>query len=404
MKCFLITFCLLIALSWSCSAQDSQHVILVSFDGFRHDYVTKYNPPNFREFIKNGVSTPGLIPSFPSKTFPNHYSIVTGLAPGNHGLVDNLFYDQENKVTYEMGNRKLVEQPRYYGGVPLWVLARQHGMKSASYFWVGSEVSDSSRRPDYYYRYNESVPNGKRVDQVIKWLSLEEKQRPRFIALYFSLVDTEGHNSGPDSELTKESVLEADQLLGKLVDGVQKTGLPVNIVVVSDHGMYKLARKDETWITLADLFDITNPAVIYKNNGAHVHLYTSDPDSLFAILKKKENHFTVLRKLDYPEQWQYQNARTGDLLLLAHPGFYIQATRPFGPGRNAGTSFGVHGYDPFTTPEMRGIFYAAGPAIKSGVVIPAFQNVHIYPFIAEILGITPPKTDGEAAILRNALR
>ncbi|HRG09510.1 MAG TPA: ectonucleotide pyrophosphatase/phosphodiesterase, partial [Cyclobacteriaceae bacterium] len=175
--------------SLSALAQEKPYVILVSFDGFRHDYVAKYNPPNFRRFISNGAQAEAIIPSFPSKTFPNHYAIVTGLNPGNHGLVDNSFYDRASNQFYGMRKKELVVDPQYYGGVPLWELAKRNNMKSASFFWVGSELSEEQRRPDYYFPFDDTVDPRKRVQQVVDWLKLPAADRPHMITLYFSFPD-----------------------------------------------------------------------------------------------------------------------------------------------------------------------------------------------------------------------
>ena len=183
--------------------QERPYVIMISFDGFRHDYVEKFDAPNFKSFIANGASAEAMMPSFPSKTFPNHYTMVTGLYPGNHGLVDNSFYDPTLDVQYGMRNRALVENPAFYGGLPLWQLVQKNGMKSASYFWVGSETAIAGSFPDYYHIYDGDVNNDDRITAVIDWLKLPQDQRPNYISLYFSLVDSESHASGPNSEKTK---------------------------------------------------------------------------------------------------------------------------------------------------------------------------------------------------------
>ncbi|MBX2961203.1 MAG: alkaline phosphatase family protein [Cyclobacteriaceae bacterium] len=380
--------------------KENPYVILISFDGFSHDYVEKYALPNFKNFIKNGASAEGLIPSFPSKTFPNHYTIVTGLYPGHHGLVDNHFYDKKLELNYTMRNRDMVENPVFYGGTPLWQLVQQQGLKSASCFWVGSEAPVQGEFPTYYYRYNESMPNSKRVEQVIDWLTLPKKDRPQFISLYFSLVDTEGHNTGPNSEELRKTVLEADSLLGYLMQSLRKIRLPVNVVLISDHGMYELEQKEETYITLSKFINLADTTVRIINGGTQAHLYTNNVDSLFSVLKAVEENFVVYKREDFPERWNYNHYRVGDIMLVATPGHYIQLnSRNF--GRLQSPVFGVHGYDPDEVPEMKGIFYANGPNIKAGATAPAFRNVHVYPFIALLLGITPPKTDGDVNVLRS---
>jgi len=396
---YVLIFLLFSCLISAAQSGEKPYVILISFDGFRHDYVEKYNLPNFKSFISRGSSSKALIPSFPSKTFPNHYTLVTGLYPGNHGLVDNNFYDQALDARYTMRNRELVENPAFYGGTPLWQLAQQQGMLAASFFWVGSELPVQGEYPAYYKRYDESVPNKSRIEQVLKWLELPDKERPRFVSLYFSLVDTEGHRTGPNSEELKSTTLEADSLLGFLMSQLKKIHLPVNVILVSDHGMTELKQEEKTYITLSTLFNTTDKSIVLVNSGTHAHLYTAKKDSLYAVLKNQEKNFIVYKKEEMPERWHFQHDRVGDLLIEAHKGFQLQVvSRTFG-GTNTTPSIGVHGYDPFQFPDMYGIFYAMGPNIKSGKRIPEFENIHVYPFIAKILGLRIPKVDGNIKVL-----
>lgn len=400
---FLLTFLLLCILA---NAQQNSvpYVVLVSFDGFRHDYVKNFNPPNFKAFIAKGSQAEALIPSFPSKTFPNHYTLVTGLNPGNHGLVDNTFYDPSRGVIYGMRKQELVVDPYYYGGVPLWELAKRSGMKSASYFWVGSEMSDEARRPDYYFPFDDSINPNVKVDQVINWLKLPESERPHIITLYFSSPDHEGHDFGPHAEQTKQAVLKADSLLGRLMTGIESTKLPVNVILVSDHGMYELTVQEETYIFIDELIDRKNPSVKLANGGTQAHLYIKDSnkrDSVYAVLKKYEGKFKVMKKEEFPSQWHYQHNRIGDLLIETKPGYYIRegSRERFLKSAKIGSKTGVHGYDPETTQDVRGIFYAQGPNIKSGITVKPFQNIHVYPLVAKILGLPLPKIDGKSEVL-----
>ncbi len=380
------------------------YIVLVSFDGFRYDYVKNFNPPNFKKFISKGSQAEALIPSFPSKTFPNHYTLVTGLNPGNHGLVDNAFYDRVRDVTYGMRKQNLVVDPYYYGGVPLWELAKRNGMKSASYFWVGSEMSDEARRPDYYFPFDDSINPNLKVDQVINWLKLPDPERPHMITLYFSSPDHEGHDFGPHAEQTKQAVLKADSLLSRLMAGIESTKLPVNVILVSDHGMYELTVQEETYIFIDELIDRKDPSVKLANGGTQTHLYFTDShkrDSVYAVLKKQEDKFTVLKKEEFPSRWHYQHDRVGDLLVEAKPGYYMRegSRERFMKSAKIGSMMGVHGYDPDVTTDVLGIFYACGPNIKSGLTVAPFQNIHVYPLIARILGLPLPKIDGKPEVL-----
>lgn len=396
-------FFLLIDIS-SFAQKEVPYVIMVSFDGFRYDYVQNFNPPHFKQFIAKGSQAEAMIPSFPSKTFPNHYTLVTGLNPGNHGLVDNSFYDPTRKEFYGMRDKAKVTDPYYYGGVPLWELAKRNGIKSASYFWVGSEMSDDSRRPDYYFPFDDKVDPQKRVDQVIEWLKLPETDRPHLITLYFSFPDHEGHMFGPNSEETKQAVLRADTLLGNLMKGVTETTLPVNVILVSDHGMHELTAEESTYIFIDELVDRKNPNVKLVNGGTQTHLYIPDKqkrDSVYAVLKKNERNYKVLKKEDYPARWYYQNERTGDLMVMANSHHYIRegSRERFLKLAKVGSKEGGHGYDPAKFIDVRGIFYAQGPNIKSGVTLPPFQNIHVYPLVAKILGLPLPAIDGKEEVL-----
>ncbi len=400
---FFLPFLLLGILS-NAQPKPAPYVILVSFDGFRYDYVNNFNPPHFKEFISKGSQAEALIPSFPSKTFPNHYTLVTGLNPGHHGLVDNTFYDRNRDEVYGMRKKSLVVDPYYYGGIPLWELAKRNKMKSASFFWVGSEMSDETRRPDYYFPFDDSINPESRVDQVINWLKLPESERPHLITLYFSFPDHEGHTYGPMSEENRMAVLRADSLLGKLMRGVQATNLPVNVILVSDHGMSELTVQEETYIFIDELIDRKNTSVKLANGGTQTHLYISDlhkRDSVYTVLKKSERNYHVLKKEDFPARWNYQQDRVGDLLVVATLGHYIRegSRERFLNSVKMGSKFGVHGFDPVEVSDMRGIFYAQGPNIKSGIMVAPFQNIHVYPLIAEILGLLLPTIDGKEEVL-----
>jgi len=393
-----------VAVSKASQKTEPPYVIMISIDGFRHDYVEKYNTPNLKAFIEEGAKAEYMLPSFPSKTFPNHYTLVTGLYPGNHGLVDNTFIDTGLDLKYQIRDRKMVENPAFYGGLPLWQLAQQNGMKSASYFWVGSETPVAGSFPDYYHIFDGKVPNDDRVNSVLDWLKLPERERPHFITLYFSLVDSQGHDTGPDAPETGKTVLEADRLIGELMKGLKSIDLPVNVIVTADHGMNPVPETDETMLTTeALLTDVDKELFQFSNSGTHAHLYMHDKantDEVYNALKKKEGRFTVHKKEEFPEAWHYQNPRVGDIFVSVKPGNYLTTRRRKAFVLQRGATQGQHGYDPRSTPDMRTIFYANGPNIKAGVTVPGFENVDVYPFVAHILGIsTLPEIDGDIGSL-----
>lgn len=383
-------------------AQGQSTVVLVSFDGFRHDYVERYDAIHFKEFIRKGSAAKGLIPSFPSKTFPNHYSLVTGLYPGNHGLVDNNFYDPDTRVHYTSKNKKAVVDSLYYGGKPLWRLARESGLRSASYFWVGSEVTEY--HPDYYYPYDDNVPDQERIEQVLQWLRLPEEERPRFIAVYFSITDDKGHQYGPESEQTRLAVLHADSILAQLMKGIEQVKLPINVVVVSDHGMKGIVQQESSYLLLPEIMPALSETTKVANSGSHVHLYETDTAKrriLYDALRSNARHFSVKLKEDFPEYWHFKSKRAGDILLLAEPGYYFldMSRQKLTPFMKPWGWAGVHGYDPRGLTDMNGIFYAQGPNIRQGYTLEPFENIHVYPLIARILELPLPPIDGNIDVL-----
>lgn len=399
-KIFTVIFLASFSVGWA-QKKPTPYVLLVSFDAFRYDYVEKFDLKNFKKFIKNGSQAEGLLPSFPSKTFPNHYTIVTGLYPGNHGLVDNTFYDPARNETFSRRDKKISLDPYYYGGTPIWVLAQKGGMKVAPYYWVGSEVLFDGVRADYNDPYSDTTSSQYRIDKIITWLKLPESERPHFLTLYFSLVDNAGHNYGITSPELQDAVEEADNIVGKLMDGIKSTQLPVNIIIVSDHGMKELTNDSDTYIPLNKALALTNPSVKVINSGTHAHIYIKDKnkvDSVYQVLKKNQKNFNTHKVGQFPERWHYNNPRAGDILITAEPGKEIILDDG---DKKSSSKWGEHGYDPDVVSDMRGIFYASGPNIKQGVKLPVFRNINVYPFLAKILGLEIPAIDGSIKSLQH---
>lgn len=381
--------------------QDGPYVIVVSFDGFRHDYLDRVETPSFDRVVRGGARADGLIPVFPSKTFPNHYSIATGLYAENHGLIDNAFWDPYFQAGYALSDRSAVEDGRWYGGEPIWVTAEKQGMVSAAYFFVGTEAPIQGVRPTHYRTYDGKVSNEARVAQLLEWLEMPPEERPHLLMLYFSDVDDAGHDSGPDSPDVRRAVEEVDRALGQLLDGVARLPIAerVHFVLVSDHGMAAL---DTARVEYLDDFAELEGVRVY-GNGPYAVLWTGeDParrERVYRRLDAGLRHARVFRREEVPQRFRYRNhRRAGDLLVLAEPGWQL-TTRA---GRvSAG---GAHGYDPATR-DMHGIFLAMGPKIRAGVRVPAFENVHVYPFVAHLLALAPnPAVDGRLEVLRPLLR
>jgi len=399
---------LLFTLSYGAKAQRDSvpYVILISFDGFRHDYADSLSLPNINKFLVNGTHAEALIPCFPSLTFPNHYSIVTGLYPENHGIVENNFYDRTRNEVYHFYKKETNNNPYYYNGKTIWTLAKKQGLKTASYYWLGSDLPDPMIQPDYFYEYGKGGSSQDKIDQTIEWLELPFEDRPHLITLYFSFPDSYSHKFGPWGKTTKDAVISADSLIGDLLQKTKKLNLPINTIIVSDHGLSEIKVKSNTFIDFESLIDSSDPNFISVPSGAAINIYANDTskiDSLYVTLKRKENNFTVLKKTEFPQNWHYSaNSRIGDLLILANNGHYIPRNnqKEAYAGLALGSMIGVHGYDPYQNKDMHGIFYAMGPNIKKGMKIPAFQNIDIFPFIAEILQLEISEIDGNTETLK----
>jgi predicted AlkP superfamily pyrophosphatase or phosphodiesterase len=371
-------------------------VVLVSLDGFRYDYLDRYASPNLHRIIAGGVRAP-LVPAFPTKTFPNHYTIVTGLFPEHHGVVENTIYDPVFDALFRMSDSAAVTDARWWGGEPLWVTVEKQHRIAAAYFWPGSEAAIEGVRPHYWERYDTRVPNATRVRQVLDWLALPVDRRPSFVTLYFSDVDHAGHESGPGSPEVAAAVLRVDSAVGMLLDGIARGGLrsTVDVIVVSDHGM-----SPTTPDSVVVLDDYLSLALLARSVGGNP-LFGLWPrpgmeDSVYRALYGKHPHLAVWRKAEIPARFHYRdNRRIPPVLALADPGWSVVLRRSDVLQHPETLRGGAHGYDD-TVSVMRAIFLASGPAFRNGYVAPAFRNIHIYDLIAGILGLTPASNDGSA--------
>ena len=386
----------------SVAAQKKPYVILISIDGLRSDFVEKYNAKSLQAYGKSGVVADYMTSSFPSLTFPNHYSIVTGLYPAHHGLVDNTFFDEKANATYTMSNKKMVADPYWYGGTPLWVLAEKQQMVTASFYWVASEAPIANTKPTYFYNYNDKIKIETRIAQVKSWLSLPDKTRPHLITFYMPDVDDAAHNYGPDSKQAEAAVQYIDNVIKQMNEAVSSLNLPINFILVSDHGMALV--NSQTPMRLPKAVD---PAKFYIPSGsALLQLYAKDSSVILptynALLKEAEGYDVYLKE-NTPKDFHYNKTndrfnRIGDIILVAKlPYTFSLSGRPSSPGK--------HGYDP-RLPEMRASFLAWGPAFKSGKKIKGFENVHVYPLVAKILGLQfdDKTTDGKLSVLKQTLK
>ena len=378
--------------------QAKPYVVLVSFDGYRYDYPNLYGATHLEAIGARGASAPeGMIPSYPSVTFPNHYTIVTGLYPEHHGIVANEFYDPQWKQRYAARDPKTVLDGSWYGGVPLWSLAERQGMRSACFFWPGSEAEIAGERPSYYLHFDNDFPDSARIEQVIAWLKLPPNKRPHFITLYFSNTDHAGHVYGPDSPQTADAARYLDGVAGTLETKLDALHLPIDLIVVADHGMETI---QGDWIDLdryANLSDFeTDGAFIYPKSEAAA-------DTAYEKLRGASGKFEVYRRAQFPPELHFDStARAGDPIVVAKGPYLIRARAEGKPG--IATLKGTHGFDPYRMKSMRAIFYAEGPDIRPGAKLAPFENVNIYPLIAKILGLEIGPIDGDEKVLQGILR
>ena len=369
-------------------------LLLVSIDGYRADYLGRDLSPVLAGLAHDGVRT-AMQPSFPSLTFPNHYTIVTGLRPDHHGIVNNTMYDAQ-LGKFSLGNRKAVSDGRWWAqGTPLWETADRHGLRTATMFWPGSEADIHGLHPDYWKPYDGNVTPIQRVDQVLAWLDLPPDRRPSFLTLYFDGVDHAGHHFGPDSPQVDQALRETDQALARLVRGLKARGLfnQINLIVLADHGMASTPLDHSVLIERElDLDDVqvVSLGVLAGFNPKPGH----DFAAIEAKLERPHPHMRCWDKARVPARLAYgHNPRVPQLLCLADVGWRI-TTADYLASHAGHVSLGEHGYDN-AAPQMRALFVAHGPAFRDGVTVSPFPNVDVYPLMVHLLGLPPQPSDGD---------
>jgi predicted AlkP superfamily pyrophosphatase or phosphodiesterase len=379
------------------SAGQAQPIlILISIDGWRWDYLDRVRAPNLQALAARGARADGLVPSFPTLTFPNHWTIVTGLLPDRHGIVSNTMVDRSIGPQRFTLSSETAKDPRWWGGEPIWTTAARHGLKSASMFWPGSEAI----HPTHWKPYDSQVPDAERVRQVLAWLALPEADRPAFITLYFSVVDSAAHDAGPESAEAFEAAAHVDEVLGGLFRALAAARLEdrVTVVVVSDHGLAPTS--PERLIALDDF--VPRSAVESVDASALVGLNPGPgltPEALVARLNGRHRALTVYRKQDLPAWLQYgTHPRVPAVVGLLEPGWLVGWRDASGRLRpESWMGGGAHGYSPRAR-DMHGLFVAAGPRLRRGVTVPPLPNIHLYAFMCELLGIRPAANDGDPAV------
>jgi predicted AlkP superfamily pyrophosphatase or phosphodiesterase len=379
----------------ACTAQDAAppaaYVILVSFDGFRFDYLDRGVTPVLDSLAREGVRADGLIPVMPTKTFPNHYSIATGMYSSEHRLVANVFRDPQLGI-YSPADRTTVENGEWYAGEPDWVAAQRQGLRTASMFWIGTEADVRGVRPDIWHRFDADMAPEARVDSVLAWLRLPPESRPRLLTVYFDFTDNAGSASGPDSPATDSAIALADRLIGRLVRGT--LALPhadsIAFLVMSDHGMANVRDAvvlDEHVVSLDGVEAMFHgPFATFYTNGDSARMQTLRADMA------RVPHTHTYERSELPAAWHWSDPRLGDLITVAEPGWLIAPA-------HAPIPAGAHGWPP-TMREMQGVFVASGAGVSAGERIPAFENVHIHAFVAALLDIAPASGAADAGPLR----
>ena len=390
---------LLLGIIISCVKEDDADydlaptVLLISLDGFRWDYRSKADTPNLDFLAENGVSSESFIPVFPSKTFPNHLSIVTGYYPENHGIISNNMYDPEWDAEYYIGeNSNPVKEGRWYEAEPIWVTAENQGKVTGTYFWPGSEAEINGKRPTYYGEYDGDISNEDRIQKILDWIDLPKLNRPVFMTLYLSDADSWGHQYGPDAMEMSSIIKELDDDIGILKKGLVERGIldHINIIVTSDHGMTGLSR--DRVIFLDDYINLNNVKIIEWSPVAMILPDDEFIDSIYNALNGVHPQMSVYRKENIPERLHFNNhRRIPPVICIAEDGWSISDHDYY---NNHPYSFtgGEHGYDPINK-SMHGVFIASGPALKDNFTLGSFSNIHTYELMASILSLEPVEND-----------
>ena len=378
-------------------------VLLISIDGFRHDYRARTDTPNLDRLADEGAMADGLVHIFPTKTFPTHWTMVTGLYAENHGVVANSMWDPERERSFSLRNREAVMDPAWYDGEPIWRTAERQGLTAATFFWPGSEAPVGGAHPTYWMPYEASVSHEERIDQVLAWLDLPATERPDFMTLYFSRVDSLGHRHGPDADEVTAAIAGIDADLGYLLDGIEARGLfgSMHILLVSDHGMSDI--DPERYIWLDDYLSLGDVQVSDWGPAAQIWAGELSADAIVAALTDAHPRMRVWKREDTPDHYRFgEHTRIADVLAEADHGWMIASRRNRGAILMRPTR-GMHGWDPLHR-EMHGVFIGHGPAFRSGARLPNLQSVHLHDLMAHLLAIEPAPNDGTLAVFGQALR
>jgi predicted AlkP superfamily pyrophosphatase or phosphodiesterase len=383
-------------------ARPAHRVLLVSIDGLRADAIDLGVSPNLQRFAAEGVRARWMSPSYPSLTFPNHYSIVTGLRPDHHGIVNNSIEDAA-LGRFSLGDRDAVGDARWWLGEPVWVGAERAGIRTATWSWPGSEAAIDGVRPSRWRRFDGSVPPDARVDTILGWAAETGADAPQLMTLYFDQVDHAGHDHGPQSPDYAAAVAQVDAALGRLRDGLQKLGMldAIDIVIVSDHGMATVPPTQR--LAIEDMVAPTLARAVTTGQSLGFAPLPGQQAAAEARLLGAHPQYDCWRKQALPARWHYGSSpRVPPIVCQMHEGWNAMPAARIAARLHEGVR-GSHGYDP-ALPSMRATFIARGPSFVSGRVIAPFDNVDVYPLLTRLLGIAAAPNDGDVQALLPALR
>jgi predicted AlkP superfamily pyrophosphatase or phosphodiesterase len=382
-------------------APNERVLILVSLDAFRWDYMEKYHATNLLQLAAEGVHAKKLIPMFPSLTFPNHHTIVTGLRPAHHGIIHNNMYDPTTKETFAF-NKAELQGPEWWGGEPIWATAIKQGKRADMLFWPGTGTSMAGKLPTEWKSYEEKPEPNEIVDMGLAWLEQPLEKRPSVVILYFHHTDTVGHKYGPDSPQIAASVAQVDEAMGRLAAGLHRLKLDdvANLVIVSDHGMAGIS--PSRTISLGDFVDLKKTQVDFSGAVAGLRPLDGTVDALYEAFKSRENHFKVYRAETMPDRYHFRdNPRIPPVVVLADDTWYLSKRAP-GSSSTHEMNKATHGFDP-ELDSMGATFIARGPAFRHGVTIAPVENVHIYNLLCATLGLKPAPNDGDDRLVKEVL-
>lgn len=379
-------------------------LLLISIDGYRTDYIERGLSPTLASLAKQGVrAADGMQPSFPSLTFPNHYTIVTGLRPDHHGIINNTMTDA-SLGKFSLSNRDAVSNGQWWAeATPLWETAQAHGMKTATMFWPGSEANIHGEHPNFWKPYDGNVTPDQRVDQVLAWLDLPAAERPAFLTLYFDAVDHAGHDFGPDSPQVNEAIAQTDAALARLVQGLQQRGLldRINMIVLADHGMASAPQRNT--VLIDKLIPLKHVELVSVGVLAGFNPKPGfDFAKIEAQLERPQQHMTCWDKTRVPARFAYgSNPRVPQLLCLADVGWRISTAEYLAKKKKP--TQGDHGYDN-AAPQMQALFLAHGPAFREGALVQSFPNVDVYPLMTHLLDLPAAANDGDYDAVKGMLK